>query len=291
MGQKTRSSGARLLLLATAQTLLPLGMLLAPPGCAPKLKKDADQSQIRYQLAADYFRNRRTEAALEELQRALKLDPENAEAYNLLGLISLQQGAESVAQAETDACLKGTDAEAVRRDASARFKEAETQLRKATELRADYSEAWNNLAVTALKLQNFDLAAAAARNALKNVTYTEPEVARANLGWALFQQKNVPGAWKELHDAVARAPGFCVGRYRLAKIYVERADYDRAAEQIDAVVTDARCPIQEAYLLGGLVYQRRKETERAGELFSRCAEMAPRSCLAAECKRYSEMIQ
>jgi type IV pilus assembly protein PilF len=260
-------------------------------GCVPHNKRHVDEAQIRYQLAGDYFRNRRVEPALEELQHVLQLDPENADAYNLLGLISLQQGAEYLAQAETDACLKAEDAQSVRREGSVKFRDAQQKLSKATELRPGFSEAWNNLAVAAIHLQEYDLAITAAGNALKDVTYPEPEVARANLGWAFFQKKNIQAAWKELHEAVSRAPGFCVGRYRLAKVYVERADYDRAAEELDAVAATAQCPIQEAFLLGGMVNQRRRDSVKARRLFARCVDLAPRSCLAAECKRYSEMIQ
>jgi type IV pilus assembly protein PilF len=265
--------------------------MLAIAGCATRPKRDPDQSQIRYQLAADYFRNRRIEAAMDELQKALDMDPENADAMNLMGLISLQQGAEYVAQAETENCLRGSDEETVRRQANAKFRQAEQELGKATTLRPQFSEAWNNLAVARLSLKEFDQAVSAARNALKDVTYAEPEVARANLGWALFQKKDNEGAWKELHEAASRAPGFCVGRYRLAKVYVERGELDRAAEELDAVAALPACPIQEALLLGGMVHERRKDPTGARGLFGRCAELAPRSCLAAQCRRYREMLQ
>jgi len=264
---------------------------LALSGCATRVKREPDQSQIRYQLAADYFRNRRVEAALVELQRALELDGDNADAYNLLGLISLQQGAEYVAQVETESCLKGRDAEVIRRDSTAKFREAEQKLRRATELRPQFSEAWNNLAVAALQLQDYELAASAARNALKDVTYAEPEIARANLGWALFQKKDVQGAWKELHEAAARAPGFCVGHYRLAKVYVERAEYQRAADELEGILGAGQCPIQEAFLLAGMVRERQQEPAKARESFERCVKLAPRSCVAGECKRFSDLIQ
>lgn len=260
-------------------------------GCAPRSKRDADQSQIRYQLAADYLRGQRMEAALDELRRALALDPDNADAYNLLGLISLQQGAEYVRQAEVMACLRGADGEAVRHDATAKFREADEHLRKAVALRPDFSEAWNNLAVAALQIGSYDQASHAAQNALKDVTYPSPELARANLGWALFHKKNLNAAWKALHEAVARAPGFCVGRYRLAKVHADRGQFEEAAEQIDAVVANPACPIQEAYLLAGLVHQHRHDAVGARALFDRCVALAPRACLAGECKRYGEMIQ
>ncbi|HEX2658593.1 MAG TPA: tetratricopeptide repeat protein [Polyangia bacterium] len=250
-----------------------------------------EQSHLRYQLAADDFRAQRTEAAIEELRRALALNPDNADAYNLLGLVSLSQGAEYVRQVETMACLRGADAESLRRDAVTKFKAAEEQLRKATALKGDFSEAWNNLAVAALQLENYDEASSAAENALKNATYASPELARANLGWAHFHKKNLNDAWKALHESVARAPGFCVGRYRLAKVYVERGQYDEAAEEIDAVVANPACPIQEAFLLAGLVHQHRSDGAGATKLFDRCVAIAPRACLAAECKHYAEMLQ
>jgi type IV pilus assembly protein PilF len=269
-----------------------LAGLFGQAACAGHTKaRDSEQSHLRYQLAADDFRAQRTEAAIEELRKALALDPENADAYNLLGLVSLSQGADYVRQVETVACLRGPDAESLRGEAVTKFKRAEEQLRKATALKGDFSEAWNNLAVAALQLENYDEAVTASENALKNATYGSPELARANLGWAQFHKKNLNEAWKELHESVARAPGFCVGRYRLAKVYVDRGQYDEAAEEIDAVIANPACPIQEGFLLAGLVHQHRGDGAGAAKLFERCVAISARACLAAECKRYKEMIQ
>jgi type IV pilus assembly protein PilF len=268
-----------------------LAAALAGPTCAIAPKRDSDQSQIRYQLAVGYYRDRRVEAAVEELEKALKADADNADAYNMLGIIALRQGHDYLMQVETAACLRGPDAAVVREDALRKFREAEDRMRKAVALRPDFSNAWNNLSVAALQLHEWDQAIAAAQNALKDATYSEPEVARANLGWAHFQKKELLPAWKELHEAVARSPGFCVGRYRLAKVHMERGDIENAAEQADAIVANKQCPIQEAYLLAGLVHERRREREQARTLFERCANLAPRSCLAEECRRYGQLIQ
>lgn len=265
--------------------------MLATSGCASRPKRDPDQSHIQYQLAVGYYRDGRVEPALEELHKALKADPQNADAYNMLGIIALRQGHDYLMHLEVAACLRGQDATVVREDAHRKFREAQEQFRKAVTLRPEFSEAWNNLSVAALQLHEWDTAIEAARTALKDVTYAQPELARANLGWAHYHKKEVLHAWKELHEAVARAPGFCVGRYRLAKVYVERSDIERAAEEVEAIVGNKQCPIQEAFLLGGLVHERKKERERARALFERCAELAPRSCIANECRRYAQLIQ
>jgi type IV pilus assembly protein PilF len=265
--------------------------LLGPVACASRPKRDPEQSFARYQLGVEYYRLRRVEASVEELRKALQADPENAEAYNLLGLIALNQGYDYVVQAESRDCLLGKDGELVRQDAARRFREAEQQFRRAVALRPEFPQAWNNLSVAAMQLQDWNSAVSAASEALKDSTYGEPEVARANLGWAYLQMKETQRAWKELHEAVSRAPRFCVGRYRLAKVYFERGDLAQAAENVDAVVDDARCPIQEALLLAGLVHQRDRNRDRARGLFRRCADLAPRSCLASECRRYSDLLR
>jgi hypothetical protein len=74
-------------------------------------------------------------------------------------------------------------------------------------------------------------------------------------------------------------------------VYLDRGQLDQAAEEIDAVTSNPACPIQEAFLLGGLVHQRRKEVAGAHALFERCLAIAPRACLAAECRRYAELPQ
>jgi Tfp pilus assembly protein PilF len=265
--------------------------MLAAAGCVPHERRDPEQSQVLYELGAKYYAGRRIEAAIEQLQKALKADPENADAYHMLGIIALKQGHDYLEQLETASCLRGRDAEVVREDALSKFREAEVDFRKAVELRSEFSDAWNNLSVAAFHLDEFDTAISAAKNALKDPTYAAPQVARANLGWAYYSKKDLLDAWKELHEAVSQSQNFCVGQYRLAKVYLDRGELDSAAEQVDAVVNNKECPIQPAYLLAGLVHERRKERAQARALFERCAELAPRSCMAAECRRYAQLIQ
>jgi Tfp pilus assembly protein PilF len=266
--------------------------VLSAPGCATHAKRDTDQSQVRYQLAVGYFQNHRDEAAIEELQKAIEADPENAEAHNMRGLIALKQAYDYGAQADSVSCLKGADEQSVRSEESKKLRAAEMSFHKAVELRANFPEAWNSLSAVALLLREWDAAIIAAENALKDPTYDSPVFARANLGWAYFHKKDLQNAWKELYESVSRASAFCVGRYRLAKVYVERGEVDQAVDVLEPLIADGkRCPIQEAFLLGGLLHERRKNSEKARGLFRTCAEMPPRSCVADECRRYAQMIQ
>ncbi len=266
--------------------------VLTAPGCATRAKRDTNQSQVRYQLAVGYFQNHRVEAAIEELQKSIAEDPQNADAYNMLGLVALKRAYDYQAQVETLACLKGADEQSLRAEEEGQLRLSESRFRKALAVRRDFPQAWNNLAVVALLLQSWDEAIEAAGNALKDPTYTEPEFARANLGWAYFHKKDLENAWKALYEAVSSAPAFCVGRYRLAKVYFERGQIGQAKDTIDPLLADGkRCPIQEAFLLGGLLHARAGDATKAHKLFLTCGDMSPRSCVAEECRRYAQIIQ
>ena len=150
--------------------------------------------------------------------------------------------------------------------------------------RPDSPEAWNSVAVTALHFQRWDEAVTASERALSNAIYRQPWAAQGNLGWAYFNKKEYLRAAKELRTALFANPQFCVGRYRLAKVYFEQQNFDGAAEELDKVTTDASCPIQEAFLLAGMTALRRSDRAGASDLFRRCVALATKSCVARQCK-------
>ncbi|MGZ3428064.1 MAG: tetratricopeptide repeat protein, partial [Polyangia bacterium] len=117
-------------------------------GCGPAATRvDPEASQKRYLLGADYFNKGLVQPALEELLKAVELDPNNADAHFVLGLVFLRKGAEAEELSTRNQCLKGEALALEKQESDAQFKKAEEQLKKAVELRADFSEARNNLAV------------------------------------------------------------------------------------------------------------------------------------------------
>jgi Tfp pilus assembly protein PilF len=68
---------------------VPIGVIVGGCGLPPRV--DPEASEKRYLLGADYFGKRMFRPALEELLKAVELNPQNADAHNLLGLLSLQQ--------------------------------------------------------------------------------------------------------------------------------------------------------------------------------------------------------
>ncbi|HEX3850442.1 MAG TPA: tetratricopeptide repeat protein [Polyangiaceae bacterium] len=254
-------------------------------GCAaPKTRRDPDASIKRYLLGADYFNKGMVEPALEELLKAVDLNPDNPDAHNLLGLVFLRKGAESEELSIRNQCLKDEELKLEKQEGDGQFKRAEEQFRKAIALKADFSEARNNLAVVMIHFGRYEEATQLEEKALANIVYHEPYIAQGNLGWAYLEKHDYARAAKALRQSLFEQPKFCVGRYRLAKVYYETQEWDRASDELEQVVADKACPIQEAYQLAGLVALRREQRDKAKALFARCVELAPRSCLAVECK-------
>jgi Tfp pilus assembly protein PilF len=253
--------------------------------CGPTSRViDPSGSEKQYLLASDYFSKNMIQPATAELQKALELNPDNPDAHNLLGLISLRKASEVEDLATRLQCLKGEEMTLEKVEMDGHFKKADEEFRKAVALKKDFSEALNNLAVVAMHFGKYDEAISLEEKALSNIIYREPYYAEGNLGLAYLSKNDLARAAKTLRQAVFEQPAFCVGRFRLAKVYYEQKEYDHAAEELEKVTSDKACPIQEAYHLAGLVALRRQDRPKAAEMFQRCAQLAPKSCLARECQ-------
>jgi len=244
---------------------------------------DPEASDKRFLLGADYFQKGLVGPALEELLKAVELNPQNPDAHNLLGLVFLRKAAESDEMATRAQCLRGEELRLEKDTMDGQFKKAEEQFKTAVEMKAGFSEALNNLAVVAIHFGRYDEAISLEEKALSNIVYREPYAAQGNLGLAYLNKSDLARAAQALRQALFDQPAFCVGRYRLAKVYYEQKEWERAGDELEKVTGDKACPIQEAYHLAGMVALRRQDRNKAGQLFQRCVQLAPKSCLAREC--------
>lgn len=266
-----------------------LALIWTCTGCAETQRIDAEAAEKQYLLGADLFEKGQLRPALEELLKALKFNPNSADVHYLLGLLSLREAADNESMVERQNCLKTDAARMEQEPIDAKFREAEASFRRAIELKPEFSEAWNGLAVVDLRFSRWDAAIASLLKALGNPLYRQPWTAQGNLGWAYYRKRDLPRAARELRQATFSNPQFCVGRYRLGKVQVEQGDLDAALEELERVTADPKCPIQEAFHLQGLLLLKRSpsqpgDRQRAAALFQRCVALAPRSCLAKECR-------
>lgn len=274
------------------------GLLAVTVACAALLacatsgsrrdEANEDRAAKYYAVALASFHNGMFEDAKLQLNRALAADGEHADSHYLLGVIRLQAGKTILDAVERDVCLRDEAADRQRIRADGLHRQAHESFAAAAEHfpenAAGRGRAYNSMAVVSLHFQELDQAADEAKRALEVEFYSERYSAYANLGWAYYVSGDMVGAVTELRQSVMVNPDFCVGRYRLARAYLDYQMLDQALEEIRRVVQDARCPIQDAFRVQGVASQRAGLRDEAKAAFESCMEAAPRSCLAHDCR-------
>lgn len=275
-----------------------LGSVASAPGCATRRNEGAEDpatpeaspADKHYDVAVGSFHNGMFEDAKVQLDRALRTDPEHADSYYLRGVLLLNEGRTLVDAVESQQCLQDDAAELQRR----RAQELHGQAREAFSAAATHypdgaagrGRANNSLSVVSLFFHEHEAAIEHSRAALDQRFYADRYSALANMGWAHYNLGDLVSATNELRQAVLLNPDFCVGRYRLAQVYIEAGLPEQAVEQARMVVDDPRCPIQDAHRILGVASVRLGDEASARAAFGSCVAMAPRSCLARDCGRF-----
>lgn len=210
------------------------------------------------------------EGAIPHLQRSIRLDPENAEAHHVLGLVYGHLGF---------------------------FDRAEPPLRRAValfaaqsvgneSLRSSLADARNSLGVVLMRLGRYDDAVAPLRLATEEITYGSQHLALGNLGLALIHQHHYPEAIDVLQRAVRRQPTFCVGNARLGEAYARADDAARAVEALDRAIGTAvaGCDrFQNAFLWRAKARIQLHQPDAARDDLQRCVTLGASTPEGQEC--------
>ncbi len=263
-------------------------------GCASRraAKTGAESGESpadkHYDVAVGSFHNGMFEDAKMQLERALAVDPQHADSHYLKGVLLLNEGKTIMDAIEYEQCLTDQAAQHQRARAESLHMEARKAFRRAAETynegAAGRGRAFNSMAVVSLFFHEHQQAVDEAREALNQRFYTDRYSALSNLGWAHHATGDTVSATAELRQAVLINPDYCVGHYRLAQVYLDAGLAEQALEHAGRVVDNPRCPIQDAYRIAGAASMRLGRDAEAKDLLRRCVELAPRSCLADDCR-------
>ena len=264
-------------------------------GCATSSNKRSPEELLEsadnhYEIALGSAQSGSFDDARKQLELALEAVPEHGNAHYLMGLIKLHEGRTIVEFLESEMCLLDAAAEAQRDRADELHRSAHESFSRAA---AAYDSndpslgrAFNSMAVISLYFHDYERAKQELELALDAQFYTEKYSALANLGWAFYEQGDLVGAMTELRQSVLMNPDYCVGRYRLAQVYLDADMTEAALEEIEKVIVDDRCPIQDAHRVAGVARMRLGFGDDASAAFTSCLELAPRSCLANACRQF-----
>lgn len=181
------------------------------PGCATS-EESVQKSKGYYQEGVASLDHDQQKAFV-SFQKAVTLNPRNKEARYGLGHILALQG---------------------------KLPQAEEELRAATKLDENYSEAYTYLGQVLEKQGRWSEAIAVFRQALTNPLYATPDLARFHLGLSLAHEGDYQGAMEALEDAlVVNPPNIspALVNLELGRVYYKLGFERRSRETLTKVTT------------------------------------------------------
>jgi len=237
---------------------------LALACAAAPTARQREAAEIHTNLGLEALRAGRAQDALKEFDEALAADPSIAETHLGRGLVlefSFRRG-----------------------------DEAEAEYRKAVELKPGLSEAHNNLGQLLAGRGRLEEAVRHFDEALGNMYYAEPFVARCNKGLALYRLGRKEAGLAELRTCLALNPRFCLGHRELGRIRLDEGRVKDAVQSFEAFAQHCDKEPDAWYQLG-LARVRAGDADKAREALGRCAELAGGRDLGTECRRLRDQLQ
>jgi type IV pilus assembly protein PilF len=234
------------------------GVQVDPASKGGKVEAEPRQrAQIRAELAANYYRDGRLAIALEEAQRALQADPNYAPAHALLGVIYMELGDP---------------------------REAEASFGRALRLEPENSNILNNfgwfLCQNGRERESIDYFQRAAANRL----YPTPGLAMRNAGVCLARVQDLDGAERMLRRAFELDAADALTKFELARLYLRRAQPDRAAFYF-GLLDPANANSAQGLWLGLRIARANGDVRRERELAAQLRNRFPDSVEASALRR------
>ena len=159
------------------------------------------RAAIRLQLAVNYYQDGKFSVALDELKEALRLDPNFADAHNVLALVYMELHENGL---------------------------AEQSFQRALQLEPSNSDLNNNYGWYLCQNGREKEALTYFENALKNPLYLQPAKPLQNAGVCALKMGNQAAAEGYFRRSFEIDPKGAVSAYNLALIYYTRKDLPRA---------------------------------------------------------------
>ena len=177
-------------------------------GCATT-KKNPEKAQLHLRIGTGFLKAGNLPAAYRELQRSLKLDPENYVTHNNLALTYFARDL---------------------------FEKSEEHFLAAITLKTNYSEARNNLGRLYVELKRYSEAIEILKDVVGDLTYPSPEKVYVNLGVAYMRSGHAKSAENQFAKAIRLNRKFCQAHNNYGQALIKRKHYEKAASALDKAI-------------------------------------------------------
>ncbi|MDQ1331693.1 MAG: Tetratricopeptide repeat protein [Thermodesulfobacteriota bacterium] len=209
-----------------------------------------------YLLQGDYT------AALNELLKAEKMNPDDPHLHNDLGLVY-------VAKDQIPTAIE--------------------HFKKAIDLKPDYAPARNNLGTAYLAMKDWDSAITCFKQVSKDLLYATPHYPLSNLGWAYYNKKEYAPAEQYYREALKIEPNFPIALRGLGLTFIASGNPREAVNYFERAAKYSAFPELFSDLAGA--YMILKEYNKALLSYKKVVDIAPESQLAADARKEIERIQ
>ncbi|MCB0355403.1 MAG: tetratricopeptide repeat protein [Bdellovibrionales bacterium] len=226
--------------------------------CAARDKRDPRRANIHLSIGTGHLNQGMYPQALSELTLALNYDEENPLIHNNLGIAYF-----------------------VRK----KFSESERHLKRAIELNPNYTEARNNLGRVLIEMNLLNEAVSELKIANKDLTYTNPEKTKSNLGIAYFKLNQFNEARKFLGESLKLRSQHCATSNYFARSLFELKHYEQAAIAFDQAINNCKSEsFDEPVYYSGLTYFKLNKKKESLTRFDEVLENYPNG-------QYSDLAQ
>lgn len=203
--------------------------------CATSQNKE--EALLHLEMGSAFLQSGRYPDALRELLLAEKADPLNPIVQNNLGLVYFIREKSETAQ---------------------------NHLRRAVDLKSDYTEARNNLSRVLIELGQYDKAISELKIVLRDLTYADTSKAYTNMGLAYFRRGQYGEAKKNLSLALKTNRENCLAYTLFGRSQMELGDTKAAASSLDsAVILCQPVEFDEPHYFAGLAYNKLGQRDKA----------------------------
>jgi Tfp pilus assembly protein PilF len=241
-----------------------LGMVVSCAGPSHQRSQKIALAEATREIGEAYIRQGDYTAALRELIKAEKLNPEDHLVHNSIGWCYM---------------------------AKKHMPEAIAHFKKAVALKPTYAPARNNLGSAYLSVQKWDAAIEVFKEITKDVLYATPHYPMANLGLAYYHKRDYREALKYYKEALKIQPDFVVALRGVGRTYLAMNQGRLALRYLESAVKKApsapeiHFDLAETYVLLGNIDQARAS-------YFTVIDMAPQeSVLAQDARQRLDQLQ